>query len=142
MPARVTAGLIALALAAAGCGGSASGESTDDTPAVGTTSGGATASADAPPEPDITGHEAQALVADGAVLLDVTPTARADRSAIEGRTHIPLPELEARMGELPRDRTIVVYCLGGRGSPRAAALLRANGFDVRLLGARPRWDET
>ena len=91
-------------------------------------------------EPDIGGEEARALVAEGAVLLDVTPASRAEGSFIEGRTHIPLPELEERLDELPRDRTIVVYCFGGRGSPRAAALLRERGFDVRLLGARARWD--
>ena len=92
------------------------------------------------PEPDIDGTEARALVESGAMLLDVTPASRAERSGIEGRTHIPLPELEARLVELPRDRTIVVYCLGGRGSPRAAALLRERGYEVRLLGARARWD--
>ena len=92
------------------------------------------------PEPDVSGEEARALVAGGAVLLDVTPTDRAARSEIEGRTHIPLPELADRLDELPRDRPIVVYCLGGRGSPRAARLLRDEGFDARLLGARSRWD--
>lgn len=94
------------------------------------------------PEPDVTGTEARALIADGAVLLDVSPPVRAEQSAIEGRTHIPLPELADRMSELPRDRTIVVYCFGGRGSPRAAQMLRDEGFDVRLLGARARWDDT
>ncbi|MGE0786336.1 MAG: rhodanese-like domain-containing protein [Sandaracinaceae bacterium] len=124
-----------LALAPIGCGGSA----TDD--ANGGSSSAGSESSEALPTPDITGAEAQALVTEGALLLDVTPNDRADRSMIEGRTHIPLPELETRMGELPRDRTIVVYCLGGAGSPRAAQLLRANGYDVRLLGPRHRWDE-
>lgn len=80
------------------------------------------------------------MVASGAVLLDVTPTARADQSLIEGRTHIPFSELDARMGELPRDRDIVVYCLGGRASPRAGARLRAAGYRAFVLGAKTNWE--
>ena len=91
--------------------------------------------------PRVTGAEARQLVADGALLLDVTPEQRAAESEIPGRTHIPLPELEARMSELPRDQLIVVYCFGGRGSPRAGAMLQAEGYDVRVMGARRHWDE-
>ena len=86
------------------------------------------------------GAEARAMVAAGAVLLDVTPHARAERSLIEGRTHIPLSELAARMGELPRDRDIVVYCLGGGASPRAGARLRAAGYRAFVMGAKTNWD--
>lgn len=94
-----------------------------------------------PAAPTVSGPEARALVAAGALLLDVTPNERAAQSAIEGRTHIPLPELAGRLDELPRDRTIVVYCLGGRGSPVAGARLQAQGFDVRVMGARAHWDD-
>lgn len=125
---------IAVSLAlAVGCGGGAAPEEERAD-----TAGG---EAPLPPAPTVTGSEARQLVADGAMLLDVTPRARAEQSLIEGRTHIPLPELEARMGELPRDRVIVVYCYGGRGSPVAGARLQAEGFDVRVMGARAHWDE-
>ncbi len=121
---------VALAI---GCGGGgAPAEETADT---------AGAEASLPPAPTVTGPEARQLVSDGAILLDVTPPARAEQSLIDGRTHIPLAELEARMGELPRDRVIVVYCYGGRGSPVAGARLQAEGFDVRVMGARAHWDE-
>lgn len=88
----------------------------------------------------MTGHEARALVAEGAFLLDVTRADRATESVIEGRINIPLPELADRLAEVPRDRVVVVYCLNGRGSPRAGALLQAEGYDVRVLGARANWD--
>jgi rhodanese-related sulfurtransferase len=124
---------VALALA---CGGN--GEPAAEPAAAERGSAGAEAP---PPAPTVSGAEARELVASGAVLLDVTPPPRAEQSRIEGRTHIPLPQLRERMDELPRDRPIVVYCFGGRGSPRAGAMLQAEGYDVHVMGARSNWDE-
>ena len=93
-----------------------------------------------PAAPTIAGPDARARVEAGALLLDVTPNDRRAESEIEGSTHIPLDELRDRMSELPRDRPIVVYCLGGGGSPRAGAILQAEGYDVHVLGARRNWD--
>ena len=115
---------------ASGCGGSGPDEPARDD----------SAGAEVPAAPTVTGAEARALVAAGAMLLDVTPPRRAAESELEGRVHIPLDELAARMDELPRDRVIVVYCLGGGGSPVAGARLAARGYDVRVLGARANWD--
>src|SRR5690606_29737364 len=106
----------------------------------GTASQGTTGGEELPAAPTVTGAEARALVAEGAFLLDVTRAERAEESLVEGRTNIPLPELSGRMGEVPRDRLVVVYCLNGRGSPRAGAMLQAEGYDVRVLGARANWD--
>ncbi len=92
-----------------------------------------------PPAPRVSGAEARARVAAGALLLDVTPPSRANDSFIEGRVHIPISELAERMDELPRDRPIVVYCYGGRGSPRAGAMLQAAGYDVVVMGPRSAW---
>ena len=117
----------------AGCGGCS-------TVADGSESAATSGDESLPEAPRVTGEEARAMVASGAVLLDVTPTARADQSLIEGRTHIPSSELDARMGELPRDRDIVVYCLGGRASPRAGARLRAAGYRAFVLGAKTNWE--
>lgn len=81
------------------------------------------------------------MVADGAFLLDVTPPPRNEASGIEGATNIPFPELTERMSEIPRDRPVVVYCFGERASPRAGAMLQAEGYDVHVMGARSHWDE-
>ncbi len=125
--------LVALAGVLTGCGSSGA--------EAGGSESAETSGAEALPEaPRVTGAEARAMVAAGAVLLDVTPHARAERSLIEGRTHIPLSELAARMGELPRDRDIVVYCLGGGASPRAGARLRAAGYRAFVMGAKTNWD--
>lgn len=121
-------------VAAAGCGGSGSGS--------GSTSEDTSAGAEAlPPAPTVSGAEARQMVADGALLLDVTPAPRNAESHIEGATNIPLPELADRMNEVPRDRPIVVYCFGGRGSPQAGAMLQAEGYDVHVMGARSHWEE-
>ena len=126
--------LAVLALPAWGCGSSGTGQSE----AAGAQE---SAGAEALPEaPRVTGAEARAMVAAGAVLLDVTPPARAEQSFIEGRTHIPVGELAERMGELPRDRDIVVYCNGGGASPGAAARLQAAGYRAFVMGARRNWD--
>lgn len=42
--------------------------------------------------------------------------------------HIPLGNLTARVGELPRDQRIVVHCQGGGRSPIAMSILRRGGF--------------
>lgn len=93
----------------------------------------------APEAPRVTGEQARALVAAGAVLLDVSPADRFPTTRIEGAINIPIGELGSRMSELPRDRPIVVYCGGGRASPRAASALVREGYDARLLGARSNW---
>jgi rhodanese-related sulfurtransferase len=95
-----------------------------------------------PAAPTVSGPEARRLVAEGAFLLNVTRADRAPEAHIDGAVSIPLPELSDRLAEVPRDRPVVVYCLGGRGSPRAGALLQAEGYDVHVLGARPNWDAT
>ena len=128
-------GLVSALLALSACGGA------PPQPGNEASSGGETTDAALPPAPRIDGAEARALVANGAFLLDVTPPPRNARSELEGRVNIPLPQLRDRLDEVPRDRVVVAYCLGGRGSPRAGAILRSEGYDVRVLGARDRFFE-
>jgi rhodanese-related sulfurtransferase len=60
---------------------------------------------------------------------------------IEGALLVPLGDLEARLGELPRDKPIVTVCRSGARSARAAAMLGKAGFaDVaNLSGGMLRW---
>jgi len=113
-----------------------------ETPPPDTTSATSSGSEELPAAPTVTGSEARALVAARAFLLDVSRAERAAESFLEGRTNIPFAELRDRLNEIPRDRVVVVYCLNGRGSPRAGALLQSEGYDVRVLGARANWDAT
>ncbi|OLP02259.1 ArsR family transcriptional regulator [Mycolicibacterium porcinum] len=51
-------------------------------------------------------------VADGAVILDVRPAEEYRAGHIPGAVSIPVDELGERIGELPTDTDIVVYCRG------------------------------
>ncbi len=57
-----------------------------------------------------------------------------------GGNLIPQGELPARLGELPRDRTIVTQCKSGGRSQNAAELLKAQGFQAEnLAGGITAW---
>jgi rhodanese-related sulfurtransferase len=85
--------------------------------------------------------DARALVASGGRLLDVRSTGEFAGKHIEGAINIPVDQLAGRIAELgSKDTAIVVYCLSGARSGRAASLLRAQGFTtVADLGPMSRW---
>lgn len=68
-----------------------------------------------------------------AVLIDVRPTTEFDENHLPGALSLPLTELQARLGELPRDRTIIAYCRGPfcTFSADAVRQLRELGFDAK-----------
>lgn len=68
-------------------------------------------------------------------LLDVRPREEFEHGHLEGAVSVPVAELEGRLGELPRDQTIVTYCRGAYCffAGEAVALLRGHGFDVVRL---------
>lgn len=74
-------------------------------------------------------------------VLDVREHHEWSAGHIDGATHIPLGELQARVGELdPAARTLVVCHVGGR-SARATAWLHAQGHDVvNLEGGMEAWE--
>ncbi len=74
-------------------------------------------------------------------LLDVRTAEEWAITRLEGARHIPIGELEQRLGELDPDASLVVYCkMGGRGQ-RAVRILREHGFRrvVNLAGGLDRW---
>jgi len=82
----------------------------------------------------VSGADARALVEDGALLLDVRSEGEFGAGGLPGAKNIPVQVLSARLGELEKDRPIVVYCASGMRSSRAASVLRAKGFEVHDLG--------
>ena len=93
---RRTLSLGAVALATAVCGwGCGGGEPAAEEPA-------APEEAAPEPAPRVEAADIDAALANGAVLLDVrTDEELAEHGTIDGHIHIPIDELEARMGELP-----------------------------------------
>ena len=70
-----------------------------------------------------------------AVLLDVRPSAEYAASHLPSAISIPLEELDRRLSELPRNRTIVAYCRGPFCvlADQAAERLKRKGFRVARL---------
>lgn len=65
---------------------------------------------------------------DGALILDVRTPEEFVLGHIEGAINIPTTELRARLGELPRDRFILLYCGVGIRGYLAERILRQNGW--------------
>jgi NADPH-dependent 2,4-dienoyl-CoA reductase/sulfur reductase-like enzyme/rhodanese-related sulfurtransferase len=68
-----------------------------------------------------------------ALLVDVRDPDEFAAGHIDGAVNVPLGELRRRIGELPREREIWVYCELGQRSYYAVRFLRQNGFQVRNL---------
>jgi NADPH-dependent 2,4-dienoyl-CoA reductase/sulfur reductase-like enzyme/rhodanese-related sulfurtransferase len=66
-------------------------------------------------------------------LLDVRDPAELAVESVPGAVNIPLPELRARLGELPRDREILVFCRSGQRAYYATRILLQNGFQARNI---------
>lgn len=64
----------------------------------------------------------------GATVVDVRTPGEFQSGAYPGALNIPVQELDCRLGELSKDRPIVVYCASGMRSASAERLLRARGF--------------
>jgi rhodanese-related sulfurtransferase len=86
--------------------------------------------------------EVRKLIGDGAQLVDVRAEHEWEAGRIEGAVHLPLAELSGRVGELDRDRSVVVYCLGDNRAEMAAEALGSAGFDASpLAGGIRAWAE-
>lgn len=79
--------------------------------------------------------QAAALMDQGALVVDVrTPEEWAEGHA-EASLLLPLHELPARCGELPKDRVLLMVCRSGARSEQAKHFLLAQGFgEVHNLG--------
>jgi len=75
-----------------------------------------------------TWEEVEAAGKAGEFLLDVCTPAEFALCGIPGAVNIPLSELRDRIGEIPRDRKVIVYCTVGQRSYYAARILAAHGF--------------
>ena len=69
----------------------------------------------------------------GEFLLDVRNPPELAVESVPGAINIPLPELRARLSELPRDGEILVICRSGQRAYYATRILLQNGFKVRNL---------
>ena len=75
------------------------------------------------------------------VLLDVREPFEREMAVVEPSLHIPMREIAGRLGEIPQDRTVVVYCHSGGRSATVAGYLEHHGFSdvANLTGGIDRW---
>jgi len=90
---------------------------------------------------DVHGLEIKLSSPNPPFLLDVREASEFAENKIENATLIPLGTLPSRVGELPKDKPIVVYCRSGNRSVRAASFLVENGFKnvTNLSGGMNAW---
>jgi len=91
---------------------------------------------------EVSREEARKLIDDGAQLIDVRADHEWEVGRIAGASHVPLPELPQRLGEIDKDRPVVVYCRGGNRSSMATEALTDAGYDaVKLSEGIVGWSE-
>jgi len=67
------------------------------------------------------------------LVVDVREPVELAAEEVEGAVNIPLSQLRGRLDELPRDKTIHVFCRSGQRSYYATRVLLQNGFDVKNI---------
>lgn len=91
---------------------------------------------------EVSREEARKLVDDGAQLVDVRADHEWEAGRISGAIHLPLPQLPQRLGEIDKDRPVVLYCRGGNRSSMATAALNDAGYEaVKLSEGIVGWSE-
>lgn len=78
----------------------------------------------------MTPQQAKAAVDAGTgVIIDVREPDELAQASVPGAVHIPMGDLLARLGEVPRDRTAIFICHSGARSDSVCQHLEANeGF--------------
>jgi phage shock protein E len=71
----------------------------------------------------------------GAGIVDVRTPPEFAASSYPRAKNIPLDQLPSRMGDLPKEKPLVLYCASGARSARAVRILKRAGFtDVVSAG--------
>lgn len=80
---------------------------------------------------------------EGAAILDIRSRKEWDTGHITGATHIPLVDLDRRLGELKiaKDSPVIVVCNLGQTAGAATKKLKSAGYTaaVRLSGGMTEW---
>ena len=93
----------------------------------------------APPR-EVAATEAQQLVDDGALLLDVREDVEWQAGHAPQATHLPMSRIGASVDQLPTDRLIVCVChVGARSAAVAEALNNAGYTAANLAGGMDAW---
>lgn len=96
----------------------------------------------APGEVDLVAFKAQLdKPAADVIVLDVRNASEAKEGALPTSINVPLEELEQRLSELPKDKTVLIHCGTGARAEMAYNVLNKAGFKVKYLKARVDFDK-
>jgi rhodanese-related sulfurtransferase len=70
---------------------------------------------------------------DTAVMVDVREPEELAEQAVPGTINIPLGQLEARAGEVPTGKPVLVFCRSGNRSQEGATILANKGYDTATV---------
>ena len=80
--------------------------------------------------PDIAPKDAEKAVNDGAVFIDVREGYELEEVKYGVKhLHIPMGEIQERMNEIPKDKTVIIGCRSGGRSMNVCMFLQMNGFE-------------
>jgi glyoxylase-like metal-dependent hydrolase (beta-lactamase superfamily II)/rhodanese-related sulfurtransferase len=115
---------------------------------VGYLNGGLSSLADRPDLMATTERVSPALAAEllagprAPLVIDVRSAKEHQQKHIDGSISLPLTHLTERLGELPKDRPLLVHCAGGYRSSVAASILQKKAFNQvqELAGGIAAWE--
>ena len=77
------------------------------------------------------GPDIKALLAEGAIVLDVRTKAEYKRGHVKGSINMPLPKIDTQIKQLQKyNKPIVTCCASGRRSGVAATRIKAYGLEA------------
>jgi len=89
---------------------------------------------------EISADQAYQKYQQGIFVLDVRTQEEWDQYHVPNTTLIPLEQLQSRLGELPKDREIVVVCRSGNRSQQGRDILLSAGFQAAsMVGGLKDW---
>jgi rhodanese-related sulfurtransferase len=89
---------------------------------------------------EVSVDEGYQMYQSGVFVLDVRTQQEWDEYHAPNTTLIPLDQLQSRLGELPKDREILVICRSGNRSQQGRDILRSAGFDAAsMAGGLREW---
>lgn len=91
--------------------------------------------------PSVDPLEARRRQAAGALVIDVREPEEWAAGHVSGAVHLPMGQLPTRLGEIPRDREVLLICRSGNRSGQAQRLLRAQGYAnaINVAGGTTAW---
>ena len=77
-------------------------------------------------------------------ILDVRSDAESTENPVPGATHIHVTQIPRSCDDVPKDRTVFIFCGSGMRSMTAASLLKQKGWEqtVVVLGGLAGWNST